>query len=94
MHLGQTDAKPEPSWWEKLLDGSTKLVSSVGTVQTARDIYRINKDRAAQGLPPIDASALSPQVNVGLAPGTIKQVSAPLLIGAGLLLLMLFRKKF
>lgn len=94
MHLGQADtSKTEPSWWEKLFDGTTKLVGTVAAAQTTRDIYKINKERAAQGLPPIDAGALSPQVNVGISPGTIGQLSTPLMIGAGLLLLMILRKK-
>ena len=94
MHLGQADAtKTEPSWWEKLFEGSTKLVGAVSSAQTARDIYKINKERAAQGLAPIDASAISPQVNFGVAPGTMAQFSTPLMIGAGLILLMILRKK-
>ena len=94
MHLGATESPtPEPAWWEKLMTGAGKLAETYGSVQTTRAIYRINKERTAQGLPPVDASALSPQLNVGVAPGTIKQLSTPLMIGAGLILLMILRKK-
>lgn len=92
MHLGESDTKTEPAWWEKIIDGSDKIVTTVAAAQTTRDIYKINKLRAQQGLPPIDAGALSPQFNVGLSPGTIKQFSVPLMIGAGLILLMILRR--
>ncbi len=93
MHLGQTPPV-EPTWYEKLFEGTSKLLQTAGSVQTTRDIYKINKQRAAQGLPPIDASSLSPQVNVGLAPGTIQQAALPvgLIVGALALLFLMNRK--
>lgn len=44
----------------------TQVLNVINTAQ----IRQINIERAKQGLPPIDSSAIAPQVNVGLSPET------------------------
>lgn len=73
------------------------ILSNVLT--TARDVYGqvqaanaqqkiidLNRERAARGLPPISGAALAPQVNVGVAPATLK----PILVGAGIVAALYF----
>lgn len=74
----QTSTAQQSSWIDKLLGLGTAYL----TFEQQRDLLRVNSERAAQGLAPIDVSQYSGAgVNVGLASGTQNTV----LIVAGVL---------
>lgn len=63
---------------------------SVATGINTSLLYLTNLARQAQGLPPLSAAQVAPQVNVGLSPDTKNTV---LLFGAGALAIYLFSRK-
>lgn len=81
-------ATAAPSIWQKLADFGTQALQTVQTIRQSETLYRINKARLQQGLPPLDQSAIAPQVNVGVAPGTVQSLVTPLLLGGALLFLL------
>lgn len=58
-----TTDEPQTDWGRRLSEIFTGVVSAYQTKQ----LYDLNIRRAEMGLPPIDASALAPQVRVGLS---------------------------
>lgn len=69
--LGETAVTVDnQSWWDKLIAGIQQLAPTYAQYQLSKDLYDLNMQRAKQGLPPVDASAVSPQMNVGLSPET------------------------
>lgn len=72
--VGTTDTAAQvasdPTVFDKFLSTLKEMVPAYANYQLTRDLYSLNMERAKQGLPPIDAAAVSPQVNVGLAPQT------------------------
>jgi hypothetical protein len=66
-------------------------IAAITGVYQAKQLMDINAQRAAQGLPPVDASALAPTVNVGLPPAQMQQMM--LIGGAALLILFLATRK-
>lgn len=66
----------------------TQILNVFNTAQ----VRQINIDRAKQGLPPIDSSAIAPQVNVGLSPEISSMLKWGLLVGVGYIALQALRK--
>lgn len=65
----------------------TGLFGTLGDIYTAKtqadltkDLYQLNLERARQGLQPIAASSVAPQVNVGVAPDVQRTI---LMVGLG-----------
>jgi hypothetical protein len=75
-------------WWQQLL---LQLPQTISTARTSEALLKINRQRLGAGLPPIDAGALAPQVNVGVAPSVVSQITWPLLLIGGAMLLMTMR---
>ncbi len=72
-------------------DWITTFARAVATVQMAdsqRRLINLQLERARQGLPPLDASAYTPGVSIGLSP----QLEKGLLLGGAALLLWLMLK--
>lgn len=81
--LGETvPAATESNWWDKIISGLQTIVPTYAQYQMSRDLYSLNLERTKKGLPPIDASALSPQVQVGATPQTLMVIGA---LGIGLI---------
>lgn len=82
--LGQTETAQEPSlvteWGNNIFD----LAKQYFQLEGQRDIIKLNIARAEQGLPPISAESVAPQVNVGLSPETQK-LAIYGLVGVGLI---------
>lgn len=62
-------------WGRDILDISKGVLAA----KTQQDLIKLNIARAEQGLAPIDVTAMSPQVNVGVS----KQVQTMLMVGVG-----------
>lgn len=58
-----SDVTPSSDWGRMLSD----ILQTVSTTYQAKQLFDLNIARAERGLPPIDASVLSPRVNVGLS---------------------------
>ncbi len=72
-------------WWQQLLLQIPQVITSS---RTSEALLKLNRQRLAAGLPPVDAGALAPQVNVGVAPSVVSQITWPLLLlGAAALFL-------
>lgn len=90
MFLGNTtyddngDIVPEPDnpW--------AGAVTALGTAWQLQQLASVNAQRAAQGLPPIDMSALAPQVNIGLPPAQLKMI---MLLGVGIVAAIYLSRK-
>lgn len=74
----ETQDTGNASWVDNLTQGAQAY--------QAWEIAQLNIDRAKQGLPPINAAAYSPQVNVGLSTQTMW------LIGLGIAAAVLLRR--
>lgn len=61
-------SQPVTEWGRTIADLSTSLLQ----LASQRDIIKMNISRAEQGLPPIDAGIVAPQVQVGMTPDTQK----------------------
>jgi len=66
--LGEIEEAPtvtaEPrEWYEKIFD----IIPAVAAYQGQRDLVKANVELAKAGKPLLDASAVSPQVNVGVS---------------------------
>lgn len=74
------------SFWSGLIDKAPALLKDMALAAKTGDIQSklldVNMQRARQGLPPIDAGAYSPSVNVGVAPATMKKIQLGLGLGA------------
>lgn len=73
------------------------ILPAVAGIYTAKSLIDINISRAKQGLPPIDQSAIAPQVNVGIPPAQLDAITGVgkiAIFGAlGIGALFLFMKK-
>lgn len=54
-----------PPWYETVATG-------IATAYQLKTLTDLNADRARNGLPPLDMSAIAPQINVGLPPEQLK----------------------
>jgi hypothetical protein len=80
---------PQP-WWQQFL---LQVPQIIGTARTSEALLKINRQRLAAGLPPVDAGALAPQVNVGVAPSVVSQITWPLLLLGGAVLFLAMQKR-
>lgn len=58
----------DASWYEKLIDVAKQAIPLFVQAEAQEEILDVQLKRAKQGLPPLNVSQISPQVNVGLAP--------------------------
>jgi hypothetical protein len=75
---------------DSIVDAATKGFTAYSTVRTAKDLSRINVQRAQAGLAPLDPSMYAPQVRI--TPdftGIMPQRNTLLMVGAGVLALVL-----
>lgn len=61
-------ASPATDWGTSLLNTIQSIAPAYFQVKSQEQLMNINIQRAEQGLPPIDSSALAPTVNVGVSP--------------------------
>jgi hypothetical protein len=78
-------------WYTQLLRSATETYGQYLTLQQQRELLRIQNQRAAAGLPPLDVSQYTPGVNVGLASDTQRTL---LMVAGGLGVLWLASKVF
>jgi MYXO-CTERM domain-containing protein len=69
--------------------------AAVSTAKTARELQKINIQRAQVGLDPLDPSVYAPQVRVGLDTGGVasSRNTMLLLVAAGLALYLFMRRR-
>ncbi len=60
-------AKEAPAWYERIANSVADLLPAYGAYQTQKQLIKLNIQRAQQGLSPIEANQLAPQVNVGVS---------------------------
>jgi hypothetical protein len=53
--------------WNSMIEGLTSIYQAKTQADLTRDLYELNLTRAKQGLAPIAASEVAPQVNVGVS---------------------------
>jgi hypothetical protein len=75
----------DASAFDSFLQTLKDLVPIYTSYQLSQDLYQLNLERVRQGLPPVDAQSVSPQVNVGLS----SDAKTMLLLGGGALLAIL-----
>lgn len=80
----------EPSAVDKIFAAITNALPSIMGTYQAKQLVDVNIERAKAGLPPIDGSGISPQVNVGVSPTVNTLLWAGLGVGA---LFLLTRRK-
>lgn len=71
--LGQdttADTTAEQSIWDRLSSTIEKLLPFYAQYKQQRELIKLNIERAKQGLPPIEAEQIAPQVRVGLTSDT------------------------
>jgi hypothetical protein len=91
--LGQTDetatgaeaVASDSFTFDSFLQTLKDLVPVYTSYQLSQDLYQLNLERVRQGLPPVDAQSVSPQVNVGLS----SDMRMLLMVGGGALLAVL-----
>lgn len=71
-------------WYSQLLSSAADTYGKYLTLQQQRDLLRIQNQRAAQGLAPLDVSQYTPGVSVGIASDTQRTLFM-LLGGAGVI---------
>ena len=69
---------------------ATDLASQLTSIYQQKKLIDMNAARAAQGLPPLDSSALAAQVQVSASPEQVQQITSLMLYGIGAVMLMLF----
>lgn len=57
-------------WYTQLFQSAADAYKTYLTVDQQRELLKIQNQRAAQGLPPLDVSQYTPGVNVGIASDT------------------------
>lgn len=84
------DTSVERPWYESAFD----VIGEGLKYQQQRDLLKINADLLKAGKQPLDVSAISPQVNVGLSKDVqrIVMFSVAGLVGIGLILAMQRKK--
>lgn len=60
----------ETPWYTQLFSNAVDAYKTYLTVDQQRELLKIQNQRAAQGLPPLDVSQYTPGVNVGIASDT------------------------
>jgi hypothetical protein len=87
--LGQ-DTTAEPSIWDKLTNTIEKLLPVYAQYKQQRELIKLNIERAKQGLAPIEAEQIAPQVRVGLTSDTQRLLLFGVLgvLGIGLIMSM------
>ena len=79
----ETTAPAEGGWdW---LGTVRDIFTTVTQAELTKDLYELNLERARQGLAPIPASTVAPQMNVGIA-GDTQKMLLQLGIGAAVIL--------
>jgi hypothetical protein len=71
--------------WNNLLSDAVDLYTAKTQADLTKDLYALNVQRAQQGLQPISASQVSPQMNVGMARDTQNTLMVVALGGAAIL---------
>ncbi len=71
--------------WNKLVEGVGEIYAAKTQADLTKDLYELNLQRAAKGLAPVPASAVSPQVQVGVSRDTQNTILMVALGGAGIL---------
>lgn len=82
---------PAPSAWDNFMSQAPSFIKDLMAIKNTQDLYNLNIDRAKAGLAPITASAVSPTVNVGLAPSS--QNALLMVAGIGALFLILKKRR-
>lgn len=78
-----TNAGAQPSaWYQDIVQAGTAYLQ----LEQQRELLKIQNERARQGLPPLDASAYTPGVSVGVAQSTQNTLITALLIMGGVYL--------
>ncbi len=87
-------AEPATGWGQDVLDFFKQAVPAYYQNRAQSDLIKLNISRAERGLPPIDASGVAPQVNVGMSAGMTKlaYVAVGGLVLVGLLSVIKSRK--
>ena len=90
----------QTGFFSNLLNAVKQILPVIVQTKAQKDLLELQMARAKQGLPPLDPRFVTPTVRVGVDPATIQQfgtqgfkIAAPFMIGAGLLLFMMFRKR-
>ena len=92
-------AVPKKSWFESFTDSIKKIAPALIQYKTQKNILKVQLQRAKQGLPPLDTSALAPTIRVQpeLTPemyADVKKYVVPAVIGiAALLVGLIWSKK-
>lgn len=68
----------------------TDLASQLTSAYQQKKLVDLNAQRLAQGLPPLDTSALAAQVQVSASPEQVQQVTTLLLYGVAAIMLTIF----
>lgn len=89
--VGDSPVIPTPSAWDNFMQQAPAFIKDLLTIKNSQDLYQTNLDRARQGLPPLTGAAVSPSVNVGLAPSARNTALTIAIIGGAALLL--FKRK-
>ncbi len=63
------------SFLNNVTDILKSVLPAVAGVYTAKQLIDINIERAKQGQPPIEQSAIAPQVNVGIPPAQLDAIT-------------------
>lgn len=79
-----TDPASATDWVASVTGFLTQVAPAVIQLKSQQSLINANLERAKQGLPPLDASSVTPGVNLGLSPAT-----QSLLMWAGIGALML-----
>jgi hypothetical protein len=83
----------QPSIISNLMTMVSGAFSTIGAFNTQQTLIKTNAARAAAGLPPLDISAVSPQVNVGLSAPIMTLLQWGLIGGAILLVVSKMGKR-
>lgn len=87
------EAEETALWADKLISIIEKIAPVYAGVSQAKALLKINIERAKAGLPPLETSDLSPQVNVGVSQGVERMgyVGIAVIAGIGLLAYVLLK---
>lgn len=65
------NASTQPAaWFQSILGSAAQAATQYLTLKQQQELLRIQTQRAAQGLPPLDVSQYTPGVSVGIETGT------------------------
>lgn len=91
----QPAAPPQKAWWEKALDAAATFGTAYLQFEAQKDVLKVQKKRAEQGLPPIRTDAIAPTIRHQVdIPPEFKQAAMGtgtlVALGVGALALMWF----